>query len=491
MKKITAISIILLTFASLSGANKLPNVILYLLDDVGFGSTNFNGAPKELLQTPHMDSLATAGVNFTNAHTTSAVCSPTRYALLTGRYAWRTQMKFGAWGNAPALISEEIMTLPQMLKWQGYQTAIVGKWHLGFGPKGLTNKTIDFRKNTAPGPNERGFDYSFCIPNNHGDDFGVWIENGKIWGLRSDELKDFGDTYYGPKFKGYDAPQRVDEDASQMCTDMAIKWMKSVDKNKPFFLYFASPIAHEPITPSKKRAGTSKGGSYCEFLMDGDDSVGQIIDYLKKNKLFDNTIFILTSDNGGQGIPWWYDRVNPKPYNKYPDGHPLLRAVVKAEDAGLRLNGDYRGGKARIWDGGTRVPFVIYWKGNIEGGKTNNQAFSLVDIWATLAKVTGFNLEAEDNCAPDSVNVLNLWKGEKQIRENIVTHSVAGIFAIRTDDMKYIEGIPYKGQGDVAPSEGEAQLYNLKEDIEEEKNLLSSHSAEVEKFQKILNEMRK
>jgi len=480
----------LLACASLFGAKKLPNIIVFLLDDFGYGSANFNGAPKDLLQTPYMDSLAKSGVNFTNAHTTSSLCSPTRYSVLTGRYAWRTSMKFGAWHQAPALIDDDVMTLPQMLQSKGYQTGHIGKWHLGFGPKGMTNKTIDYREDLSPGPNQRGFDYSFCIPHNHGDHTGIWLENGKIWGLRSNELKDPNMPIYFTPFIGFDAPQRINEEVSQMCTDKAIEWMKSTDKNKPFFLYFASPTVHEPITPSAKRAGTSKGGAYCDFIMDADDSVGQVMDYLKESKRFDDTIFILTSDNGGQGIPAWHDRKNPKPFQTFEDGHPLLNLVVKAEDAGLKVNGDLRGFKARIWDGGTRVPFVVYWKGNVEGGKTNNQAFSLVDLWATLAKVVDYKFESNDRLATDSVNVLNLWKGEKQLRENIITHSSAGIYAIRTDDMKYIEGKPFKDHRDYEKGENTQQLYNLKEDLSEEDNLIEDYPDVVATFQKKLEEIR-
>jgi len=489
MKKIIIAFVCMMIASLVNAEKKLPNIVLFLLDDVGIGNLNCYGSPKDIVQTPYMDSLAESGIRFTNALTTSSVCAPTRYAIMTGRYAWRGLMKHDVVGNAPMII-EGVLTIPEMLKEKGYQTACIGKWHLGFTRK--THWTIDFREPLRPGPLDVGFDYFFGIANNHGDSTGVWLENDGIWKLRSKNIIDVPRGYVGTKMMGFDAPQRVDEEASQMCTDKAIEWMDSIDKSKPFFLYFPSPIAHEPITPSKKRAGTSKGGIYCDFLMDGDDSVGQIIDYLKKHNVYDNTLFILTSDNGTNAL-WGYNRNDERwtKSDRFKDGHPLMNAIDDATNAGLRPNADLKDGKTSVYEGGFRVPFIVRWPGNVPEGVVNDTAFSVVDILATLADVVDYKYTRGEWAAPDSVSLIDLWKNKEFDRPNIITHAAGGTFAIRNKDgVKYIEGKPFPDQKNIRPGENQKHIYKLSGDIAEEKNLIKEEEELAKELQESLDFIR-
>jgi len=491
------LTLILMLASTLAfGAKKLPNIVLYLFDDMGFGSINCNGAPTDLVKTPNIDSLASSGMRFTNAHTTSSVCTPTRYALMTGRYAWRGSLQIGVINNAPILIEEDLMTIPMMLKKMGYQTACVGKWHLGFTNE--ENHNVDFRKNMRPGPNERGFDYYFCESKNFGHDDGVWLEQGKIWGLRSNDTLDLGRCYYGSPYKGYDAPMPVLDEANEFSTNKALEWLDSIDKDKPFFLYFSSLLVHEPIIPSKKNKGKSGCGDYGDFIMDGDDSVGMIIDYLKKNNLYENTLFIMTSDNGANVVNPHYnreDKIWAEPRFDhwramgFEQGHPLVNALQDANRAGLVQNGIYRDGKCDIYDGGTRVPFIVRWPNNIPVG-VSNEAFSLVDVMSTIADAVGYKLERNEMCAPDSINVMDIWKNKKFHRANIITHSASGTFAIRDKDVKYIEANKNPPTANVPNSEKVSHLYDLNEDISEKENLLKEEEDLVKEFQSRLDKIR-
>lgn len=463
---------------------KMPNIVLFLLDDLGYGSIGANGAPKDLVATPNMDSIAHQGMRFINVSTPSSVSSPTRYSILTGAYPWRSEQKSGVWGYEPRLIKRETLTLQQMLRSKGYKTACVGKWHLGYGLKRRPNKDMDFRDDlTQDGVNSTGFDYSFTIPSNHGDTSGIWMENDKIWGLLSNEIKDYGNTTYGPPFLGYDAPQRVDEEAVEMCTKKAIEWMKTVPKDKSFFLYLPTPAIHEPITPSKKNKGKSKAGIYGDFIMDADDSVGELIAYLKERGDYDNTIFILTSDNGGQHCAPNYDRAKRD--------IPILSAVQDAMQAGFKINGDFRAGKTFIFEGGTRVPFFVRWPKKIPAGKVSDNAFSLVDLMATLAHISEAKLEQNKNCAPDSYNVFNIWQNKKFERQNIITANAQGVLSIRNNNIKYIEG---KAAKDIPPArqiktDSTPQLYDLNTDAAEKIDIIGEKKKSAEKAQEILDKI--
>ena len=363
--------------------SKKPNVIVFIADDFGYGSTNIYGAQEALIKTPNVNKLAKEGVKFTNAYTTGSVCTPTRYALMTGQYSWRTKLKKGVVNmNDPALIDVKRKTLPKYMQSLGYKTAMVGKWHLGFKEKKFNNLLGDI----YPAPTDYGLDYSFALPNNLDDGHKVYIENNKIYGLRSDKISPYGKSFYGKQYQGYDAPQRVTEQVTDDLTNKSIEWMKSLDKDQPFFLYYAAAAVHHPIVPSPQMRGKSNAGAYGDFIQDIDRSLGDLIAFLEERGIRENTIIIFASDNGGD-IPRKKNLVMPENF---------------AINKGLQINGDYKGDKHTIWDGGFRIPFIVNHPKKIKEDKTSNVTISTIDIYGFLADYIGNNkgLDLED--APDS-----------------------------------------------------------------------------------------
>ncbi len=259
-----------------------PNVVVILSDDLGWGSVGCYGANPELVSTPHIDRLAKEGRRFTDANTTSSVCSPTRYSLMTGRYCWRTSLISEVLGTtAPLHIETSRLTVASMLKSQGYQCAAIGKWHLGYG----TEEKCDFTKELKPGPLEIGFDYHFGVPANHGDLSGVYVENHWVFGLDKASPSSPSPPYVtmgqqkGKAVKTLDlnAPKRVDENVMATLTDKVVEWIGQQSADRPFFLYYTPVAVHNPITPSKDTAGKSKGGPFCDFIGDLDLSVGRVL----------------------------------------------------------------------------------------------------------------------------------------------------------------------------------------------------------------------
>lgn len=482
LKKLLS-AIFAIAAASAAFAKQLPNIVLVLSDDFGYGSLNSYGASEKLIQTPNMDSIGNEGIRFTNAHAPSSVSSPTRYAVLTGRYPWRTEMKFGVWGFEPLLISRDTLTLQRMLKSKGYATACIGKWHLGYGDKRRKFKDMDFRDDlTAKGVNSTGFDYSFTIPQNHGDLSGIYLENDRIWGLRSNNLIDCGKTVNGVPFTGYDAPQRVDEEVLQKLNEKTFAWLDGVPKDKPFFLYYPTPAVHAPITPSKKNAGKSPAGAYGDFVMDLDDAVGDLISYLKKRGQYDNTIFIFTSDNGAQHCAPTYDRTKKNV--------PILNHVQDANNAGFYPNGNLTLGKTFITEGGTRVPFMVRWPGHIPEGVVSDQAFSLVDIMATLAGVVDYKLDkSAPNGTCDSYDVFDIWRNKKMERPNIITAGESGIRAIRNGNVKYIDGRQMRPKVRRRLYETKPSMYDLNTDLKEAKDISADNPELAKKLEGTLNKI--
>lgn len=282
-----------------------PNIIFILADDFGYGSVNAYGADPDLVRTPYINRIAEKGMRFTNASTPASICTPTRYGFLTGQYSWRSPLKYGVTHPLGDLLPDpERSTVASWLKERGYHNAAVGKWHLGF-------------------------DYHFGVPQNHDDMLGVYIENDQIYGIRSDRVQSYSRSYYGARYLGCDAPQRINEEVMEVLTEKSINWLKKQSAETPFFLYFAPVAVHHPSTPSARMRGMSDCGPYGDFIQDLDLSVGRIIETLEYMNLLENTLIIFTSDNGGD-----------IPGSNKPDA-----PEIQAQNFGLKINGNLRGDK--------------------------------------------------------------------------------------------------------------------------------------------------
>lgn len=475
-----------------------PNIVIILADDLGYGSVGCFGADGKLVRTPNIDRLAHEGRRFTDANTTSSVCTPTRYSLLTGRYCWRTALKFETLNTfAPMLIEPSRYNMASMLKAHGYHTAAIGKWHLGYGDARNDPKyRVDYTAELTPGPNELGFDYHFSVPQNHGDITGVYVENHYVYGLRSGKIpadmklpgpvpddENFAPTYESEMQQGHghapmeiDAPRRIDDRVMPELTDQAVHWIEQQKKETPFFLYFAPVAVHEPVTPSRDTKGTSQAGRFGDWIHELDRTVGRVLDTLEKQGLAQDTLVIFTSDNGGIYEP------NQK------------RPEMDAVHAGLAVNGQWRGGKTHVFQGGFNVPFIARWPGKIPAGTECREMISLADVLATTAAIVGEKLPAADSAAEDSYNILPALLGEKYdqpLRPDMVEHSNDGVFAIRKGPWKWIEGVPVKqinpGLRKAHAAEFQRQLYNLADDPTESKDVSAQHPEIVEELEAALN----
>ena len=499
-------AIALLVFAggvsdAAEGGSK-PNIVIILADDLGYGSVGCFGADGKLVRTPNIDRLAREGRRFTDASTTSSVCTPTRYSILTGRYCWRTSLKFETLNTfAPLLIEPDRFNMASMLKAHGYHTASIGKWHLGYGNANNDPKyRVDYTSELTPGPLEMGFDYHFSVPQNHGDITGVFVENHFVYGLRSGKIpadmklpgpvpddENFAPTYYSEMQQGrgktpieIDAPRRVDDRVMPELTDKAVHWIEQQKAGTPFFLYFAPVAVHEPVTPSRDTKGTSQAGIFGDWIHELDRTVGRVLDALDKQGLAQNTLVFFTSDNGGIF----------EPANK-------TRPESLAFQAGLAVNGQWRGGKTHVFEGGFKVPFIARWPGKVPGGTESQEMISLADILATTAAVVGEKLPPAGTAAEDSYNMLPALLGEKYdapLRPDMVVHSNDGVFAIRKGSWKWIEGVPANGISAAArkghAGEFQRRLYNLQDDPKETTDLSEQHPEIVKELEAMLHQQR-
>lgn len=477
MRKFLVVVIALQMVVGAMAADQRPNIVLILGDDMGIDSVSaFNN--KMGLKTPNIDRLVGEGMSFMDAHSSSAVCSPTRYGVLTGRYNWRSRLKRGIVGKwERPLIGEDRLTIASMLKTKGYGTRMIGKWHLGHNwpKKGgwFTEKLdeIDFGGRLEGGPTDRGFDYWF------GDDVPnwppyAWHENDRLLGEITTTAKESGLTSYvgvgdGPAVADWQIDAVLPEYAKR-CREYILGQGKV---EKPFFLYFPMPSPHTPIAPNKDWKGKSGISDYADFLMETDWVVGELLNALDASGQADNTLVIFTCDNGTS--------------NK--------AKFDELEANGVRLTENWRGYKADAFEGGHRVPFVVRWPGHVEGGVRNDETISLVDIMATLAEVVGYDLP--DNAAEDSASILPLLRGDvlsEPLHEAVVCHSISGYFALRRGKWKvmYCQG----SGGWSAPKEAEAQklglpsiqLYDLESDPKETTNLAESFPEVVKELTGIL-----
>lgn len=457
----TAFLILLGISCQVALAAEKPNIIVILADDMGVDSVSaFNDQLG--FKTPHIDALVQSGMSFTDAHSGSAVCTPTRYGLLTGRYSWRSRLKKGIipkWDTP--LIEEERLTIGSMLQQHGYHTACIGKWHLGWNwpfkstepvpvGKGSTLKKmasegIDWSRPITGGPVDRGFDYHF------GDDVINWepfvyIENDRALGAPD------------PNNKWRTADSDWAEDrVLPTITSKAVSYIeKQAKREKPFFLYFPMTSPHSPIAPSEKFKGISGISPYVDFVIETDDSVGQLVEAVKRSGIAKNTLILFTADNGTS--------------LRFPKKDGSYKHAVNFEV-------NVRGGKADIWEGGHKVPFIVSWPGKVNPGSANKTPICLTDIMATAAELVEHNLP--DSAAEDSVSLLPALNGKTFTRGPIINHSISGKFAIRDGKWK-LAFCPGSG-GWSKPKDAEAtkmklpeiQLYNLEADPKESRNLIN------------------
>ncbi|MCP5109969.1 MAG: arylsulfatase, partial [bacterium] len=386
-------------------SRELPNIVVIFADDVGYGDVGCYGATH--VGTPAIDRLASQGRRFSDAHTASAVCTPSRYTLLTGRYPVRHgDLWAPVFLKSPLVVDPDRTTVADVAKEAGYATACIGKWHLGFG----NTEPTDWNAALKPGPLELGFDYYFGIPVVNSHPPFVFVENHEVVGLdardpfvydQTAETRVFDekmgiDQIGGAKaaHAGYD-----DEAVGTSLTGKAVDWIRDrAAEDAPFFLYFATTNIHHPFTPGKRFQGSSKAGRYGDFIHELDWIVGQVTQALDDAGVADNTLLIFTSDNGGM----------------------LNRGGQDAWKAGHRLNGDLLGFKFDAWEGGHRVPFIARWPGQIEAGSTSDALISNVDLLATVAALSGRELKPEE--AEDSVNLLPAFTGapDAQVRDHLL-----------------------------------------------------------------------
>ncbi len=416
-----------------------PNIVLVMCDDLGYGDVQCLNPNHGRIKTPHVDRLAREGLIFTDAHSGSSVCTPTRYGLLTGRYSWRTKLQRGVvQGFEPCLIAKDRPTIASFLKSQGYDTGIVGKWHLNCRYLDANGReyTKQKHKGVGPvgaripdGPVHRGFDYFHGV--HHARSMRAIIENDRV--IEHDEVINF-------------LPRLIEK---------SVDFINARAKAKqPFFLYVPLGSPHTPIVPTPEWQGKSGLGEYGDFVMQTDHALGQITTALAENGIADQTLVIFTSDNG---------------CSRAADIPALARQ-------GHKVSAHFRGSKADIWEGGHRVPFIVRWPGKVEPGTTSNQLICLTDVFATVADILGVN-RPTGSCE-DSVSFLPAFFGQtiESTRKGVVHHSVSGHFAYRSGRWKLIlargsGGWSSPKEDQVEGGAPKGQLYDLSADVDERRNL--------------------
>ncbi len=496
-KSAILLTVFLLVFAACRNQPKQevsqsPNIIIIYCDDLGYGDVGAYGAE---LKTPNIDQLAEGGIRFTACYSTSATCTPSRYALLTGEYPWRNESARILPGNAPLIIDTLKMTVPKMLKEKGYSTGVVGKWHLGLGIG-----DVDWNGRVSPGPNEVGFDYSYIMAATVDRTPTVYLENGQVVGLDADDplYVNYEKNFEGeptaltnpelcykmmwhhghnnsvhngiPRIgfqKGGKSALWIDEEMADDFLKKAQEFIKE-QKDNPFFLYYALHQPHVPRVPNPRFAGLSGMGPRGDVIVEADWCVGELIKTLSAEGLLENTLVVFSSDNGPVVNDGYYDEAVEKLGNHKPWG-PL------------------RGGKYSLFEAGTRVPFITYWKGKIEPA-VSDVLISQLDLFSSFAKLTG-----SEKRGPDSEELLDAFLGKSnQGREELIIEAATRT-ALRKGNWAMIP--PYKGPAinrnvniELGNS-AEFQLYNLEDDIGEQKNLAKSHPEKlkemIESFQNI------
>ena len=449
----TLLFIIFSCLALLAKVGAKPNLVYVICDDLGYGDVQCLNPKNGKIPTPHVDKLASEGMIFTDAHSGSSVCTPTRYGLLTGRYSWRTRLQSGVvQGFAPCLIAEDRPTVAGFLKEQGYHTAIIGKWHLDFkylDPKSgkyfsrKEHKTPPVGAKIPDGPLHRGFDHFRGF--HHARNMEAVIEDDRVI--------------------AHDPPINM----LPRLTRESVDYIESrKGKKEPFFLYVPLGSPHTPILPTPEWEGKSGLGKYGDFVMQTENVVGEIQAALKRIGEEENTLFVFTSDNGCS----------------------KAAGIGELAGKGHRVSAHLRGSKADLWDGGHRIPFIVKWPGKVKSGSRSNQLICLTDLFATVADLLGSDLPK--GSAEDSVSFLPALSGRKIVstRSGVIHHSISGHFAYRQGPWKLL--LARASGGWTSPRENQArgeapgQLYDMESDVGERKNLYREKPEVVAKLLALL-----
>lgn len=481
----------ILCFRMAAHQQQAPNIVYILADDLGYGDVSVYN-PTGQISTPNIDKLAAQGMRFTDAHSPSSVCTPTRYTLLTGRYPWRSRLPVGVLrGYSRTLIEANRATVASFLKSNGYQTGVVGKWHLGldwelkqgneallatadYGIKTeMDTALIDFTRTPTQGPNTVGFDYSYILPASLDMPPYCYLENQKLTELPTayTDGNKLLTGYTGPFWRaGKMAPSFDFYGVLPTFVTKATDFLKKQTSKKPFFLYLPLAAPHTPWVPSPNYKGKSKAGEYGDFVQQVDAAVGEVLRTLEQSGLADNTIVLFASDNG----PYWRENF--------------------VQQFNHRAAGEFRGMKGDAFEGGHRIPFIVRWPGKVKAGSVSNATTTLANLMATCKEILGNKTPNSE----DSYSILPVLLGKaNQVPDQpaVVHSSSIGYFAIRKGDWKFIEGLGSGGftePRDVKPKPGEAvgQLYNLATDPLETTNQYQKNPEKVKELTILLNQIR-
>jgi len=471
-------SLILLVLFSLSCADgsivesEKPNVVVILADDMGWGDpASYNPASK--IPTPNIDRLAQEGMKFTDAHSPSAVCTPTRYGILMGRYAWRTHMEFGVTQGYSKLFPDpERTTIADVFQSAGYRTGGIGKWHLGLG----NSEPLDYSKPLSPGPLDLGYDYWYGIPASLDMEPYLYFQDDQAIEQPTENIEDSMPCCIGGFFRGGPiAPSFKHIDVLPVTVEKAQSFIER-NSADPFFLYVAFASPHTPWLPTSDFRGNTEVGEYGDFMMQTDDGVGKIISTLESQGVLDNTIVIFASDNG----PYWREEEKAK--------------------FGHMSQGKWRGMKADIWEGGHRVPLIFRWPQKIASGSQSSTPVSLLDIMNTAGSAAG--LEIGEGVGPDSFDLTPILDGSgNSDRESLIMQSSKGMYAIRKGKWKLIFGLGSGGFTKADPlkekvpssTSGESlggQLYDLEADPGETINLYEDKPEIVQELSDLFHDLK-
>ncbi len=464
--------------------NTSPNIVFVMADDMGYGDPGCYGAEK--IQTPNIDAVAAEGIRCTDVHASAAVCTPSRYSVLTGRYAWRTRLKERVQcGHGAPLIKTGRRTVAEVLKSKGYRTGAFGKWHLGFeyvykdGTKVPVDKSylapddadadymdFDYSKPLLGGPLDHGFDEFFGISGSLDMPPYCFIKGRKTLGIPHIPKEKITQQKDGLTVNGWD-----DSLVDVKFTEKACDFIKrSVAEQHPFFAYVPLSSPHRPCVPPDFMRGKSSAGTRGDMVMTADWCLGEILNLISDLNISDDTLVIFTSDNGATVVDYF------------------------GRSHGHKANGDLRGHKTDIYEGGHRIPFVAKWPGVIKPGAISNSLFGLVDLMATVCEITGY--ECNEDEAPDSVSFLPvLTDPESAVRDTIINHSAFGMFAIRSKDWKLVDGLGSGGRSQPSFHEPErdgetGQLYDMRDDCWEQLNKYLKEPGLVESLMSDLVEIK-